>query len=62
MKPREGILAIDFGTSNVRAALINVENGSILGNESAKYEWMHPEEGQTEINPHEIWRASQRTV
>lgn len=62
MKPCEGILAVDFGTSNVRAALVNVDNGSILGKESAKYEWMHPEEGQTEISPHEIWLASQRTV
>lgn len=59
---RDSILVVDFGTSNVHVNVVDVWNGQILYSRSRKYTMMSPKEGYTEINPGELWDASEQCV
>lgn len=56
------ILVVDFGTSNVRANLINTADGGILASASEKYPMLSPGPGCTEIDPEQLWANSVRSV
>lgn len=59
---KRGIIVVDFGTSRVHTNLINIDDGSIIAQNSARYQWQHPLRGWTEIDPEEVWQASLNTV
>lgn len=42
MKKRSAYLAIDFGTSNVHASVIDAETTRIIVNTNKKYGWYYP--------------------
>ncbi len=56
------ILVLDFGTSNVRANLIDIENGKVNASVSKKYTWQYPSPGFVEIDALEIWHMSEDVV
>ena len=59
---RDSILVVDFGTSNVHVNVVDVRDGQILYSRSRKYRMISPEDGYTEINPRELWHASEQCV
>ena len=59
---REGILVVDVGTSKVHTNLIDISNGSLIETRSSSYNWVHPQEGWSEIDPDSIWRAAENCV
>ena len=59
---RDSILVVDFGTSNVHVNVVDVRDGQILYSRSRRYRMISPEDGYTEINPRELWHASEQCV
>lgn len=59
---RNGILVVDFGTSNVHVNIVDVRGGKILHSCSRKYAMISPQDGYTEIDPQELWKASEHCV
>ena len=62
MKKREHVLVVDFGSSNVRACLIDVENGadSAMCSRPLRTEYRHS--SWAEMSPEHIWRSAQSAV
>jgi len=58
----ELIIVMDFGTSKVSASLVNLLNGELKQTFSETYNWLHSQSSFTEINPGEIWLASQKAI
>lgn len=58
----ELIIVMDFGTSKVAASLVDILNGVLKQTFSANYNWLHSQDSFTEINPGEIWLASQKAI
>ena len=50
------ILAIDLGTSNVKAAVVD-RRGNLLGTGRGSIETLHTEDGGVEQDPERVWRA-----
>lgn len=50
------ILALDEGTTNAKASIIN-EEGNIIASESTEFPQYYPRPGWVEQNPEEIWNA-----
>jgi len=49
------IIAFDVGTSNVKAAAVDVSNGEPVALESSGYPLLKPQEGYLEIDPEALW-------
>ena len=62
VKTCDTVMIVDFGMSKVRALLIDVGNGSILKQAFSSNTWHYPGSGRVEIDPEDIWHASQRVV
>ena len=62
MKKRSAYLAIDFGTSNVHASVIDAETTRIIVNTNKKYGWYYPAQNQVELHIDETWKASEWAV
>ena len=52
----EYILAYDFGTSGVKAALVDLE-GRMIGSKESGYPLIYTEEGYVEQEPTAYWKA-----
>lgn len=50
-------IGIDLGTSGVKMLLVN-ERGNILGEENESYPIFYPQEGWSEQNPEDWWKAT----
>lgn len=59
---RDGMLVVDFGTSNVHVNVIDTKDGRILYSSLGRYSMISPEDGYTELDPEELWRASEECV
>ena len=59
---KEGILTVDFGTSNVRVSLIETKRGSILYSVSEQNCIKVPYNGYAQQNPEELWDNSVRCM
>lgn len=62
MAAREAYLAIDFGTSNVHATVIDAETTETIIGTSKKYAWYTPALDQIELDAAETWEASEWAV
>lgn len=62
MNNREGVLAIDVGTSKVHANIVDTENGALIKGHIARIPWIHPQRGWTEIDPESLWQAVEQSV
>jgi xylulokinase len=56
------LLGIDVGTSSVKTALINAENGYVLANVEHEYPISQPRPGYAEQDPEDWWQATVKTV
>ena len=59
---RETIIVMDFGTSGIKAAVIDVNDGNLIDLQAGQYPWKYPGEGMYEIDPQEMWDASQGSL
>jgi xylulokinase len=59
--PREAVLGIDVGTSQLKALVAGPE-GAVLGRGRAGYQVTAPADGHAEIDPEEWWRAAREAV
>lgn len=59
---KDAIMVVDFGTSNVRASLIDVHNGCILSYASKNYPTISPIDGYAEIETERLWLCSESCV
>ena len=59
---REAVLVIDFGTSSVRSSAVDIENGAFLAFHAKKYPMLSRESGYAELDPEEMWQASQECL
>jgi glycerol kinase len=57
----EAVLAIDAGTTSVRALVVDPD-GSILGRARSAYKLDYPAPGWVEQNPEQLWTATQSVV
>ncbi len=55
MENREAVLVLDFGTSGIRASLVDVKNGKILISSVIKNQWIRPEYGFFEMDADLLW-------
>lgn len=56
------VMVVDFGTSGVRAVLIDISNGITVVSASTKYPMITEKHGYSEIDPEVLWNASVRCV
>lgn len=56
------ILVVDFGTSNVRANLISLIDGTILASAAEKNVMISPATGFSELDPNQLWDNSVLSV
>ena len=52
------LLGIDLGTTGVKAALFNAEDGQVITSAFFDYPLYHPQPGWAEQNPEDWWRAT----
>src|ERR1700694_5050651 len=52
------LLGIDLGTTGVKAALFNADNGQTITSAFFEYPLYHPKPGWAEQNPEDWWRAT----
>lgn len=52
------LLGIDLGTTGVKAALFNADDGQVLTSAFFEYPLYHPQPGWAEQNPEDWWRAT----
>ena len=62
MKEKAMILVVDCGTSTVRASSVKADDGTLVRGVAAPFDWLHPAENRTEIDPRQIWKAAQQAV
>ena len=54
----DALLGIDLGTTGVKAALFDAENGRVLSSAFVDYPLYHPHPGWAEQNPADWWQAT----
>lgn len=59
---RQAIAVLDFGTTSVKAVLIDAHSGGLLAVGRGGYPLLHPREGYIEAEPEQIWQASQKAL
>ncbi len=52
------LLGIDLGTTGVKAALFNADDGQVIASAFIEYPLYHPQPGWAEQNPEDWWRAT----
>lgn len=57
----ENVLAIDCGTTNVRAMIVNAD-GRVTGKAGERYQLQYPGPGLVEQDPEELWAATQGVI
>ncbi|MDR1766486.1 MAG: hypothetical protein LBR77_10545, partial [Lachnospiraceae bacterium] len=56
---RDTVIVLDFGTSGVKAAVVDVSSGALAALETRRYPWFYPGERRIEIVPDVLWRCAQ---
>ena len=59
---KQTMMILDFGTSNVRAVMVDLNSGTITGNKSLQNEWIQTKEGFYEMNAGKLWQNAVTAV